>query len=144
LPVPRSRILRLRASAPPSRSPHVTSIVWGGLSPAHSGAARNQATPPSASASVEGPCRGVGTVAIPREVAIITVENKADNLGSLGDVQRFLEKLARRLVSRDRNEKPVHAFLDHPTIGERYEWRGVDDDVVVPPTSLDEEFLDSG
>ena len=77
-------------------------------------------------------------------MAIIAVENKAHNLGSLGDVQRFLEKLAGRLVSRDRNEKPVHAFLDHPTIGERHEWRGVDDDVVIPPTSLREEFLDSG
>jgi hypothetical protein len=47
-------------------------------------------------------------------------------------------------VSRDRNEKPVHASPDDPTIGERHEWRGVEDDVVIPLTSLREELADPG
>src|SRR2546422_1086507 len=118
------------AAAPPPVSPRdLTSVVRGGLSPAC--AAPKKATPPSASAPVlvGVPPRGV---VVPREGAIVAVENQAHDLGQLRDAKRFREKLAGRPMSRDDNEKPVHPFLDDPTVGKRHEWGGVDDDVVIP------------
>src|SRR2546422_7544119 len=118
----------------------LASIFWGDLSPARSVAAPKHSTPPPASVSPGRLPRVVGAVGVPREVAIVSVEHQPYNPGPLGDVQRFLEELAGRPVRRDHNEKSVHPFLDDPTIGDRHEWRGVENDVGGPPASLREEL----
>src|SRR2546422_7288425 len=93
----------------------------------------HNATLLSASVSTGASPRGIG---MPREMALVSVEDQPHDLRPLRHVQRFLEELAAGLVSRHHNEKSVHPFLDDPTIGDRDEWRGVEDDVVVPPASL--------
>src|SRR3989442_876488 len=96
----------------------LASIFGGALSPARSRAAPNPATPPPASVSPGRLPRVVGAVGVPREVAIVSVEHQPYNPGPLGDVQRFLEELAGRPVSRDYDEKPVDPLPDDPAVGE--------------------------
>src|SRR2546425_2194996 len=122
----------------------LASIFWGDLSPARSVAAPKHSTPPPASVSPGRLPRVVGAVGVPREVAIVSVEHQPYNPGPLGDVQCFLEELAGRPVRRDHNEKSVHPFLDDPTIGDRHEWRGVGNDVVVPLPSPPEPLPPPG
>src|SRR3989454_2584148 len=129
------------AAASPSVSPcDLTSVVRGGLSPAC--AAPKKATLPSASVSVGGSPRDIRVA--PRDVAIVAVENQAHNLGRLRDVQRFFEKLTGRPVSRHHDEEAIHPFAENATVGNRHEWRGVDDDVVISPASLPPELPQPG
>src|SRR5213593_3598200 len=118
----------------------LASIFWGDPSLARSVAVPKHSTPPPTPVSAGRLSRVVGAVGVPREVAIVSVEHQPYNPGPLGDVQRFLEELAGRSVRRDHNEKSVHPFLDDPTIGDRHEWRGVENDVVVPLASLREQL----
>src|SRR5207253_1412821 len=136
------QLQRLHPPPPPGYVPGVSRLRRS-VSRAFSNGSK-PATPPSVSASLGGSPRGVGAEGVPREVAIIAVEDQAHNLGRLRNVQRFLEKLAGRPVSRDRDKKPVHASPDDPTIGEGHEGRGVEDDVVVLLTSLREELAEPG
>src|SRR5437899_6841975 len=130
-----------RAAASPPVSPRdLTSVVRGGLSPAC--AAPKKATLPSASVSVGGSPRDIRVTS--RDVAIVAVENQAHNLGRLRDVQRFFEELAGRPVSRHHDEEAIHPFAENPTVGNRHEWRGVDDDVVISPASLRQELPEPG
>src|SRR2546422_962795 len=39
-------------------------------------------------------------------------------------------------MSCDHSENPVHPFADDPTVGERYEWWSIENDVVIPPARL--------
>src|SRR2546426_1789093 len=96
----------------------LASIFWGDLSPADSVAVPKHSTPPPTPVSAGRLSRVVGAVGVPREVAIVTVEHQPHNLGPLGDVQRFLEELAGRPVSRDHDEKPVDPLPDDPAVGE--------------------------
>src|SRR5205809_786518 len=57
-------------------------------------------------------------------MSVVAVEDQSDDLGPIRDVQRFLDELAGRPVSRHHDEKPVHPFLDDPAVGDRHEGRG--------------------
>jgi len=71
-----------------------------------------------------------------RASAVVAIENQSQNFGRLRDAQRFFEELTGRSVSRYHDEKTVHPSSDDATIGDRYEWRGVENDVVISPARL--------
>src|SRR5438876_10419891 len=81
----------------------LASIFWGDLSPARSVAAPEHSTPPPASVSAGRLPRVVGAVRVPREVAMITVEDQPHNLALAGVGPRSLEALAGRPVLRPHN-----------------------------------------
>src|SRR6266403_101566 len=96
---------RARTSRPPPTSALLswTSVVRGGMSPG---------------APARRPPQGIR---VPGQVAVVLVEHEAHDLRRLHDLQRFLQQLPGRPVSRHHDEEAVHPFADHPAIRDRDE-----------------------
>jgi hypothetical protein len=71
---------------------------------------------------------------------IVAVEDQTHYLARLHEVEGLLEKLARRAVCRDNNQKAVDPFPEDAAIGDRYDRWSIDDDVIVTTATVREEL----
>src|SRR2546428_5919794 len=97
--------------------------------------------PPFQAVAVGG--RVIIAVRVPEERTIVAVENEADDLRGLNEVERFVQQFARRPVSRHDQEESIDPFPDDTAVRDRDERRRVQQDVVVLAPRLPEKLPES-